>query len=489
MDSPMGKIHASVEAVQSQIAYFVTAEGSPSAYTIAPPRVSAVLRDIGHSGRTTVGGLGSEECSGFWPPDPRCEPTAQQRDTPWTRSQSFPAVFKHLPVADDEVELLVCAHVLLSAEPHRSQADFTEDTHFQRPGVNAAVTSDRDPIAFGHNRHPCDVDGSERNLRQIGMTGVDDIGPGVRQQLAEAESALVHEPSKRHLPGYLSGGPRQAQLEAQGLLHLSDREIEQVGDRLNGFAGSKLLGDHLRRHRPHYRSPVLMQRIERDQPPELHRDHGVRLPTGISGIVEIVDEALHRGRDHRLPTSDHHEHLVTGDTNLLLNMANKLTAIDIKERPGVRKRIPTELLTQPDHRGTQTVHGRTSCTELGEQPRLDELPPGHFLITGTFGANNRRVVHPTTVVTINPPPCRARRQHEKPVDVRQSVDTAIEQRDRHRSILSRVSDRNTPLRGYGASEPDAAANMHHLAHVGGLGGRSGVGMGAGRPVLVAGVWR
>lgn len=53
---------------------------------------------------------------------------------------------------------------------------------------------------------------------------------------------------KSHLPGYISGGPRHAQLEAQGLLHLSNRELEQIGDHLRGLTGSKLLSDHFGRH-------------------------------------------------------------------------------------------------------------------------------------------------------------------------------------------------------------------------------------------------
>ena len=212
------------------------------------------------------------------------------------------------------------------------------------------------------------------------MTGEDDIVPGARKQLAETKGTLVHEPSKRHLPGYLSGGPRQAQLEAQGLLHLGDREIEQVGDRLGGLAGSELLGNHLGRHRPHHRSPVLIQRIERDQPTEVHWNHRTHLALNVADIPEIADKALHRGGHHRLPAADHHEHLVTGDANLLLNMTNKLAAIDVEKRPGVRERIPAELLAQLDHGRTQPVHRRTASAELGEQPRLHELPPGHFLI-------------------------------------------------------------------------------------------------------------
>ncbi len=103
---------------------------------------------------------------------------------------------------DDEVELLMCAHVLLSTEPHRAQADLAEDTHFQRPSVNAAVTPDRDPIALSHDRHPSDVDGSKGNLRQGGMTGVDDIVASAPKQLAETKGAFINEPSKRHCPGY-----------------------------------------------------------------------------------------------------------------------------------------------------------------------------------------------------------------------------------------------------------------------------------------------
>jgi hypothetical protein len=264
------------------------------------------------------------------------------------------------------------------------------------------------------------------------MTGVDDIVPDARKQLAEAKGALIHEPSKRHLPGYRSGGPRQVQLEAQGLLHLSDREIEQIGDRLGGLAGSKLLGDHLRRHRAHQRSSVLMQRVKRDESPESHRDHGIHLPVGVADVPEIADKTLHRGGHHRLPTSDHDKHLVAGDANFALDVTNKLAAVNVEERPGVRERIPTELLAQPDHGRTQTVHGRTAGAKLSKQSRLNELPPGHFLIAGALGSHNRRVVHPTAIVAVDPPACRARWQREKPVDVREAVDAAIEQRDSHR---------------------------------------------------------
>ncbi len=121
-----------------------------------------------------------------------------------------------------------------------------------------------------------------------------------------------------------------------------------------------------------------------------------------------------------------------GDANFLLDVANEFTAFNVEKRSGVRERIPAELLTQPNDRRTQAVHGRTAGTELGKQSRLDELPPGHFFITGAFGSNNRRVVHPATVVAIDPAAGCARWQREKPVDVREAVDAAIEQRDRHR---------------------------------------------------------
>jgi hypothetical protein len=44
------------------------------------------------------------------------------------------------------------------------------------------------------------------------------------------------------------------------------------------------------------------------------------------------------------------------------------------------RRSPTKLYT-----GADIID---AARELGEQPRLNEL--GHFLITGTFGSNNRR---------------------------------------------------------------------------------------------------
>ncbi len=67
---------------------------------------------------------------------------AQQGDAPRTGAEVFSTVFERLPVADEEVELLVRAHVFLSAEPHRAEADFAENAHFQRAGMNAAVPSD-----------------------------------------------------------------------------------------------------------------------------------------------------------------------------------------------------------------------------------------------------------------------------------------------------------------------------------------------------------
>jgi hypothetical protein len=52
----------------------------------------------------------------------------------------------------------------------------------------------------------------------------------------------------------------------------------------------------------------------------------------------------------------------------------------------MRERILTELLAQPHQGRAQPMHGRTAGVKLGEQPRLDELPPAHFLIAGTFGS-------------------------------------------------------------------------------------------------------
>lgn len=44
--------------------------------------------------------------SGFWPPDSRRAPTAQQRDAPRSWTEFAVTVVKRLPVAGDEVELL-----------------------------------------------------------------------------------------------------------------------------------------------------------------------------------------------------------------------------------------------------------------------------------------------------------------------------------------------------------------------------------------------
>jgi hypothetical protein len=206
------------------------------------------------------------------------------------------------------------------------------------------------------------------------MTGVDHIVPCAGQQLAETEGTLIYEPSQRHLAGCLSGGPRQAQLEAQSLLHLIDGEFEEVSDRLSGLAGTELLGNHVGGHCPHNRSPVLMQRIERHQPAEPDRNNSICLGVGVADIPQITDETFHWSRHHCLPTADHDKHLVACDAHLALDVANKLAPVDVEKRPGVSERILTELLTQPDHRGTQPVHGRTAGAKLGEQPRLDDSP-------------------------------------------------------------------------------------------------------------------
>lgn len=65
-------------------------------------------------------------------------------------------------------------NVFFAAEPYRAQADIAEDTHFQWPGVNAAVTPDRDPIAFSHDWHPSDgLKARDKDLSEIvrGLTG------------------------------------------------------------------------------------------------------------------------------------------------------------------------------------------------------------------------------------------------------------------------------------------------------------------------------
>jgi hypothetical protein len=140
---------------------------------------------------------------------------------------------------------------------------------------------------------------------------------------------------------------------------------------------------------------------------------------------------------------------------------NQLTALNIEKRPSMRERIRTELLTQPHHGRAQPMHGRTASAKLGQQPRLDELPPAHVLITGTLGPNNRRVVHPAPVITIDPPARRARGQHQKPVHVGETVDSTIEQRNRHRSILSRTTDTELLLNKRGTSKRTCSAVAMH----------------------------
>jgi hypothetical protein len=87
----------------------------------------------------------------------------------------------------------------------------------------------------------------------------------------------------------------------------------------------------------------------------------MRFGVGVADVPGITDETLHRGRHHRLPTSDHDEHLVAGDAHFALDVANKLAAIDVEKRLGVRQRIPAEFLTQPYHRRAQAVQGRTGA--------------------------------------------------------------------------------------------------------------------------------
>jgi hypothetical protein len=206
------------------------------------------------------------------------------------------------------------------------------------------------------------------------VTSVDDIAPGSGQQLAETRALSSTNHLSTTVGELPSGGPRQAELEPQSLLNLSDREIKQISDRLCGLTSSELLCDHLRRHRPNHRPPVLMQWIQRYQPPELRRNHSIRLRVGIAYIPEITNKTSHRSRHHQLTTAHHDEYLVTGDTYFPLDVAHQLATIDIEERPGVRERIPAELLTQSNHRRTQAMHRRAAHAELSEQPRLDELP-------------------------------------------------------------------------------------------------------------------
>ena len=74
-----------------------------------------------------------------------------------------------------------------------------------------------------------------------------------------------------------------------------------------------------------------MQRIERHQPTELHRNHSIRLGVDVADVPEITNETLHRSRHHRLAASDHDEHLVTRDADFALDVANQLATIDVEE--------------------------------------------------------------------------------------------------------------------------------------------------------------
>ena len=119
------------------------------------------------------------------------------------------------------------------------------------------------------------------------------------------------------------------------------------------------------------RPTSLKTRTSNGQPPELDRNHGVRLAVGVV-IPKIANKALHWRRHHRLPTSDHHEHLVASYANLALNVTNKFTAVDVEKRLSVRERISAELLAQPDGGWTQPVHGFTTRAEFSEPPRLEQ---------------------------------------------------------------------------------------------------------------------
>jgi|AntDryMetagUQ889_1029465.scaffolds.fasta_scaffold02818_2 hypothetical protein len=117
---------------------------------------------------------------------------------PWTWTELVAVPLQRRPVPGDELKLLRGRHVLLAAEPDRAESDLGEDTHFGRPSVNAAVSPNRDPPPFRHDRHPRDVHRAKWDLRQVGMTGEYDIVPNSSEQLAETQGALVDEPARRH---------------------------------------------------------------------------------------------------------------------------------------------------------------------------------------------------------------------------------------------------------------------------------------------------
>lgn len=100
---------------------------------------------------------------------------------------------------DEELDLLPRAQVLLGPDPDRPDPVLAVDAELGRARPDAPVSRDHDQIALSHDRHPVQVQRSERNFRKILVPRVEHIvSTASPEELAKAQGVLIGEV---HRPG------------------------------------------------------------------------------------------------------------------------------------------------------------------------------------------------------------------------------------------------------------------------------------------------
>lgn len=76
-----------------------------------------------------------------------------------------------LLVAKEEVDLLAWPEVLLGSDPDRPDAVLPVSLQLGRTGSDASITGHHDHVARTDDGHPVQVEGAQRNLRQVLVAG------------------------------------------------------------------------------------------------------------------------------------------------------------------------------------------------------------------------------------------------------------------------------------------------------------------------------
>ncbi|MDP9028373.1 MAG: hypothetical protein M3N46_12645 [Actinomycetota bacterium] len=90
-------------------------------------------------------------------------------------------------MSQEHVNLILRVEISLASYPYTSDSVLPVSGEFDWPRADSTLSCENDQASSRDDRHPVEIGGAERNLGQVIMTGVYDIGaPSTMQKLAQA---------------------------------------------------------------------------------------------------------------------------------------------------------------------------------------------------------------------------------------------------------------------------------------------------------------